>query len=78
MVHLPSEGTWMLLVIGHLLAVVVPALAVGGTRDAHVAAERRMIAHAWTVQQLVPEPVRRKYGGADGVISDVEKSDPSD
>ncbi|MCU0673295.1 MAG: serine/threonine protein kinase [Myxococcota bacterium] len=77
MADLPAEGTWLLLVVGHLLAVVVPALAVGGTRDAHVAAERRMIAHAWTVQQLVPEPVRRKYGGADGVISDVEKSDPS-
>jgi serine/threonine-protein kinase len=78
MVDLPAEATWLCLVLGHLLAVTVPALTVGGTRDAHVAAERRIIAHAWTVQQLVPESVRRKYGGADGVISEVEKSDPSD
>lgn len=78
MADLPAQGTWMLLVVGHLLTVVVPALAVGGTRDALVAAERRIVAHAWTVQQLVPESVRRQYGGADGVISDVEKSDPSD
>ena len=77
MVEMPANGMWMMLVIGHLLTVVVPALAVAGTRDAHVATERRIIAHAWTVQQLVPESVRRQYGGANGVISDVEKSDSS-
>jgi serine/threonine-protein kinase len=75
MVDMPPQGGWWLLVVGHLLATIVPALAVGGTRDALVAAERRLVAHAWTVQQLVPEAVRRRYAGENGVMSDVGGSD---
>ncbi|MEZ4253890.1 MAG: hypothetical protein R3B99_37265 [Polyangiales bacterium] len=77
MVDLPPEGTWWMLVLTNLLAVMVPALTAGQTRDALVHAERRLVAHAWTVQQLVPEAVRRRYDGRDGVMSDVGGSDPA-
>ncbi|MCB9599690.1 MAG: serine/threonine protein kinase [Sandaracinus sp.] len=77
MMDFPPEATWWVLVVTNVLAALVPALTAGQTRDAVVRAERRLVAHAWTVQQLVPEAVRRRYDGQDGVMSDVGGSDPA-
>lgn len=70
LVGMPPDGTWWIMLAVHVLVATVPALHAGGARDALVAAERRLVAHAWAVEQLVPESVRRRYDGAEGVISD--------
>ncbi|MBX3250448.1 MAG: serine/threonine protein kinase [Myxococcales bacterium] len=70
LVGMPPDATWWIMLVVHVLVATVPALHAGGARDALVAAERRLVAHAWAVEQLVPESVRRRYDGSEGVISD--------
>jgi serine/threonine-protein kinase len=53
-VHLTPALSWLLLAASSISLVVTPSLLAGRTRDALVAAERRLFANAWQLRQMVP------------------------
>jgi serine/threonine-protein kinase len=53
-VHLPPALSWLLLAATSISLVVTPSLLAGRTRDALVAAERRLFANAWQLRQMMP------------------------